>query len=163
MATEYSLLIQDFIRRIEEDREFFNYLNISPEESMKISVERIKGFLREAAGALMLRCNPHIDFTDYDDEREVFRNDLTKKEQFLMVSVMYERYLDRDIAKLKCLNVNYTSTDLRVFDPSSARSTFHALYETVCAQNAVLIDEYCSRDRLTGQLIGIDFASYDEE
>ena len=75
---------------------------------------------------------------------------------------MYEMYLDRDIARLKCLMVNYTPTDLKVFDPSNARSTFLAMYESVCNKNALLIDDYASRDRLTGKLKGIDYASYDE-
>ena len=111
---------------------------------------------------LMLKCVPDVDFNDRDDVTQEFNFDWTNSEVFLIGSLMYEMYLDRDIARLKCLMVNYTPTDLKVFDPSNARSTFLAMYESVCNKNALLIDDYASRDRLTGKLKGIDYASYDE-
>lgn len=162
MSTPYSAIINGFYKRIEEDEDFFHYLNNTEDQSMEIAHIRALGFLHEAVGELTLKYTPEIDFNDYDDETEEFSADLNNQEIFLLSSLMYERYLDRDIAKLKCLSVNYTSTDLRVFDPSNARSTFLAMYATVCHQNELLIDEYKNRDRTTGELKGVDYSSFDD-
>lgn len=162
MATPYIVPIEAFYRRVEKDYEFFNYFDLTPEEAMELARERANGYLMEATGMLMLKCVPDVDFNDRDDVAQEFNFDWTNSEVFLIGSLMYEMYLDRDIARLKCLMVNYTPTDLRVFDPSNARSTFLAMYESVCNKNALLIDDYASRDRLTGKLKGIDYASYDE-
>ena len=162
MSTPYLVPIEAFLKRIEEDRNFFNYLNLTDDEAMEIAYSRAKNFLFEAIGELTLKCTPIIDFYDTDDVLEEFTSDWTGQEVYLISSLMYQQYLDRDIAKLKCLSVNYTSTDLRVFDPSNARTTYKALYDTVCSKNLQSIDDYASRDRLTGKLIGINFSSYDE-
>lgn len=162
MPTTFSLPVNAFLRRVEEDRNFFSYFKLSDEEALKLAEYRAKQYLHEAVGLLMLKCSPDVDFGDSDELLEVFNFDLTKTELFLLSSLMYEMYLSRDIAKLKCLSVNYTSTDLRVFDPSNARSTFKALYEMVCAQNLQLIDDYISKDRATGMLKGIVYSNYDE-
>ena len=69
--------------------------------------------------------------------------------------------MERDIATLKTLNVNFTGTELRVFDPSNARKTFLAMYEDVKARNAYLLDVYKNTDRLTGFYTSIDFTSLD--
>ena len=61
------------------------------------------------------------------------------------------------------LNVNYTPTEMRVFDPSNARATFLNIYNTVCATNEKYIDIYKNSDRRTGALKSINFANYDSE
>lgn len=106
---------------------------------------------------------PKVDFMGYDDKLEEFNFEMTKREIFLMASIMFECYLERDVSKLKCLSVNYAPTDVRVFDPSNARKTFQAMYEFVCSQNALLLDTYRNTDRLTGEYAGINYASFDEE
>lgn len=163
MPTPFEKPITLFFKRIEEDKKFFNYINLSGFQSLEIAKERARGLLIEAASELALRCSPDIDFLDIDELSEVFAEDLTRKEVYLISSLMYQQYLERDIAKIKCLNVNYTPTELRVFDPSNARSTFQAIYEKVCQKNDMLIDEYESRDRITGALKGIDYPSFNTE
>lgn len=103
------------------------------------------------------------DFLSYDDSTETFDFEMTRREIHIMASLMFEAYLARDIAKLKALSVNYTPTDVRVFDPSNARKTFQAMYEFVCAQNVTLLDTYRNTDRLTGNYVEINYAAYDEE
>lgn len=163
MATPYQVPIEAFYRRIEKDKEYFNYFKLTPEEAMELARERAIGYLKEATGMLVLKCVPDVNFNDCDDIVQEFNFDWTNAEVFLVSSLMYEMYLDRDIAKLKCLMVNYTPTDLRVFDPSNARNSFLAMYDKVCNKNIQLIDDYASRDRLTGKLKGIDYTLYDEE
>ena len=115
----------------------------------------------EAVNRLIIEANPSVDFTDRTNEQ--FNFDLTGSELAIIPSLMYERYLFRDFAYLKTLNVNYTPTEMRVFDPSNARSTFLNIYNTVCAINEKYIDIYKNSDRNTGALKSINFANYDSE
>lgn len=162
MGTSYDVLYAAFFRRVEEDRDFFQYINLSNDESMNLAKIRALGFLHEACARLAFDCPEGSDFLDYDDESFEFGFDLTKKEVHLVASLMYENYLNRDIAKLKCLSVNFTSTDLRVFDPSNARKTFMDMYLAVKAENDYMVDTYRCTDA-EGAYYGIDFQSYDDE
>ena len=162
MGTLYSTIIDAFKTRAEEDINFFNYVNLYPEEAELIIQLRCSNFLNEAIAYLCLKTSPTVDFYDKDDVNEQFNFELTGKEIQLFAYIMYQQYMFRDVAKLKCLDVNYTATDLRVFDPSNARSTFNELYKTICEQNNVLIDAYASQNRDTGKYLGIDFLSYEE-
>lgn len=161
MATPYSVLIERFYRRIEKDRDFFHYFELSDGEALSLAKNRALGYLDEAVALIIMECMPQVDFSDRDDDKEQFNFDLNDSEKHLISSLMYQYYLDRDIAFLKVLNVNYTSTELRVFDPSNARSTFLEMYKFVCEQNDGLMDRYKNTDRSTGALKVIDFSSYD--
>lgn len=162
MGTPFSIPIERFFHRIEEDREFFNYYQLSDDEAMRLAEARAKAYLQNAADKIMMGGASDVDFSDVDYVLDQFNADLTSRETYLLSSLMYEFYLDKDIAKLKTLSVNYTSPNLRVFDPSNARTSFRALYGDVCEQNAVLLDTYRNTDRITGAFKGIDYASYDE-
>jgi len=159
MSTPYSTVIESFLKWVEEDIDFFHYFNLSDEEAMELAISRSKDFLKEAIGRLTLECEPQVDFSNCNDTGFCF--ELTDKEVYLMSSLMYERYLDRDFSKIKLYNVNFSSADLNVFDPSNARKTFISIYEKVETRNEKLIDDYKSRDRKTGRLIGIDYSSSD--
>ena len=88
---------------------------------------------------------------------------MTRTEIDMLASLMFEMYLEKDIAKLRVLDVNYTPNDLQVFSPSQSRKTFMEMYENVRAENRRLLDGYKSRDRLTGELLTIDYAAFAEE
>lgn len=162
MSTPFKVPIEKFLRRIEQDRDFFNYIGVTSETSMLLAQDRAKYILFDAVELMDLISNSKIIFSDYDIILEEFKEDWTKKEIFIIASLMYQLYLDKDIAKLKTLSVNYTSTDLRVLDPSNARKTFMDMYEFVCNQNEKYIDEYKNQDRLTGKYISINYPSYDD-
>ena len=162
--TPCSELKELFFKRIEKDRSFFNYFRIEDEESvMQIANERADTYLKEAVSRIMFECLPSVDFSLVEDEdgNLLLNCDATYQEKFLIVSLMFEQYLYRDIAYLKCLNVNYTSTDLRVFDPSNARASFMNMYLAVCEQNKELIDNYKNTNRDTGKLRSLNFSDYD--
>ena len=163
MATSFNLPIERFFYRIEEDRDFFQYHNLDDSLAMQLARDRATHYLNDAIDRIMMDGMPDVDFTDIDQKLLEFNADLTTREIFILSSLMYEYYLAKDIAKLKTYNVNYTNTELKVFDPSNARTSFKAMYDGVCAQNEKLLDTYRNTDRLTGAFKGIDFASYDEE
>lgn len=174
MATSSSDVIDAFLLRVELDRKFFHYRCIDEDEGLEVARFRAKNFLIEACGRMMLEAMPTVNLTPktivvtsnsngYETETEDFGwdFDLTPGEIFLLASLMCEQYMARDFAHLKTLNVNFTGTELRVFDPSNARKTFLAMYESVKARNEYLIDLYKNSDRLTGRYTQIDFASAD--
>lgn len=163
MATPFEDPINRFFYRIEEDRDFFQYINLDNEEAMRLARRRAANYLRNAVDRMMLDGAPDIDLSDVDEQAAQFNMDLTSREVFILASLMYEYYLAKDIAKIKTYTVNYTATDLRVFDPSNARTSFMELYNGVKADNEKLLDLYRNTDRLTGAAKHIDFASYDEE
>ena len=163
MATPFENPINRFFYRIEEDRDFFQYINLDDAEAMQLARRRAANYLRNAVDRMMLDGAPDIDLSDVDEQAEQFNADLTSREVFILASLMYEYYLAKDIAKIKTYTVNYTATDLRVFDPSNARTSFMELYNGVKAENEKLLDLYRNTDRLTGAAKHIDFASYDEE
>ena len=163
MATSYSVPINEFFSRVEKDKDFFQYINLSDEEAMELANKRAEIYLFEACAKIMMMCQPTVNFSNRDDDLRQFNFDLTPSEILLISSLMYEFYLDRDVSYIKLQSVNYAPTALRVFDPSNARSTFLALYNFVHAQNETLMDVYKNTDRLTGTYNSINFAAYEED
>lgn len=163
MNTPYESIISKFFRRIEKDRRFFKYCGLDEYASMALAKERAAGLLDEAVSILSLKGNPTVDFSDRDDYVQEFGFELTGNEIYLLSSIMYLQYLERDFSYLKTLSVNYTDTSLRVFDPSNARSTFLSIYTAVKEEVDGLIDVYKNTDRNTGGYLGVDFDSYDTE
>lgn len=163
MATSSSTVINAFLLRVETDRKFFNYRDVDEDEGLEVATFRAQNFLVEACGRMMLEGMPSVNFAPakLDDDTLGWDFDLTPGEIYLLASLMYEQYMERDIATLKTLNVNFTGTELRVFDPSNARKTFLTMYEDVKARNAYLLDVYKNTDRLTGFYTSIDFTSLD--
>ena len=161
--TSFEILIERFFHRIEKDRDFFNYFQLTDTEAMDLATQRAESLLYEAVSIISLKTTTAVDFYNYDKENKTFNFDLNNTEIMLISSFMYQQYLERDIAKLKILSVNYTSSNLKVFDPSNARSTFKALYDDVCIRNELLLDEYNNKDRETNQFLAIDYGSYEED
>lgn len=166
MGTPVEAVIERFFNRIEKDRDFFQYFNLSESEAVTIAEKRADAYFDEAIQRLIIEGKPSVDFTDIEGTPctgRTFGFDLTPQELYLIPSLMYEAYLSRDMAYLKTLSVNYTATDLRVFDPSNARSTFMTMYNFVHDQNEAMLDRYRNTDRLTNEYIGIDYAQYSAE
>lgn len=163
MSTSIQKPINSFLLRVENDRSFWQYFNLSDTEAMALARQRAQNYLQEAIAVLILNCSPEPGLFEVDYEIGSFVNDLTQVEIYILGSLIFESYLARDIAKLKTQNVNFTPTELRVFDPSNARATFMEMYRSVQEQNKLLMDSYRNTDRLTGAFKTIDFASYDEE
>lgn len=156
MGTPFLEPINRFLRRIEEDRDFFQYFQLSDDEALDLARRRARNYLEDAIDRMIMDGRPSVDLTDIDEGSFSFNIELTRSEVFLLSSLMYEYYLDKDISRIKTLNVNYTGTELRVFDPSNARSSFLQLYENVQRQNEKLLDTYRNVNRETGEFISIN-------
>lgn len=158
MNTTYEQIFDLFFRRIEKDEDFFRYYELSAEEALALAKERASAYLEEAIGIVMSKTLPQIDFNNRDDTK--FNFEFNSMERLLIPSLMYEMYLDRDIAYLKLYEVNFTSSDLKVFSPSDARTSFMTMYNSVKAYNEQLLDDYKNIDRETGKYKRLDYAKY---
>ena len=162
MSTPYSDFYDRFFKKIEEDEEFFNYYNLTVDESIALAKERAKTYLQEALAKLTLDSTNDVNFDDYDDMLETVTLDCTKTEIDIIANLMFEMYMFRDFAKLKSYEINFTPSDLRVFSPSESRKSFLSMYNDIVAKNLNMIDAYNSRDRLTGKRKTVDYTKYYE-
>lgn len=161
--TPYSDIYERFFHRIEEDRDFFDYYKLPEVDMLAVATKRANAYMEEAVSRILIYCLPQIDFSKRTGDDSGFAETLTPGEIYLIASLMFEQYMERDIAYLKRLSVNYTSKELNVFSPDNWRNSFQAMFENVQHKNAELIDRYKNTDRLTGQFRSINFAAYDTE
>lgn len=160
MSTLFEPIRNRFYRRIENDRSFFKYYNISTEEAIELAKTRANGYLIEAVEKLTDNCTPDIDFFNYDEDLETFNVELTRKEQGLLADLMYEVYFDRDLVLLKAFRIAMTPSDLNQFSPAVERKTFTEMVDWIKQDNRKKIDHYNSVDRITGERKTIDHSKY---
>lgn len=161
MSTSFESVRQKFFRRIEKDKDFFSYYNITQEEAMDLAIKQADGYLIEAIEKLTNNCTPDVDFYNYDDVLQVFNFDLTNKEQNLLADLMYEVYFERDFVLLKAFKIAMTPSDLNQFSPASERKTFTDMVDKIKLENINKISNYVSVDRITGKPKTIDHSKYE--
>jgi hypothetical protein len=161
MSTLFEPIRNKFYRRIENDKDFFKYYNISTSEAIQLAETRANGYLIEAVEKLTDNCTPDVDFFDYDDVLEQFNIDITKKEQGLLADLMYEVYFERDEVLLKAFRIAMAPSDLNQFSPAPERKTFTEMLNGIKQDNITKIDHYKSVDRLTGSPKMIDHSIYE--
>ena len=163
MSTSFEKIINKFFRKIEKDREFFSYYNVSLEDAMQLAKEQANGYLLEAVEKLTDECIPAIDFFDYDEELQVFNFKLTEKEIGLLTDLMREVYFERDFVTLKAFKIAMTPSDLNQFSPASERKTFTDMVNGIKSENVGKISQYASVDRVTGKKKLINYSQYNED
>ena len=163
MSTSFEKIINKFFRKIEKDREFFSYYNVSLEDAMQLAKEQANGYLLEAVEKLTDECVPDVDFFDYDEELQVFNFKLTDKEIGLLTDLMREVYFERDFVTLKAFKIAMTPSDLNQFSPASERKTFTDMVNGIKSENVGKISQYASVDRMTGKKKLINYSQYNED
>ena len=163
MSTSFEKVINKFFRKIEKDREFFSYYNVSLEEAMQLAKEQANGYLLEAVEKLTDECVPDVDFFDYDEELQVFNFKLTEKEIGLLTDLMREVYFERDFVTLKAFKIAMTPSDLNQFSPATERKTFTDMVNGIKSENIGKISQYASVDRITGKKKLINYSQYNED
>ena len=163
MSTSFEKVINKFFRKIEKDREFFSYYNVSLEEAMQLAKEQANGYLLEAVEKLTDECVPDVDFFDYDEELQVFNFKLTDKEIGLLTDLMREVYFERDFVTLKAFKIAMTPSDLNQFSRASERKTFTDMVNGIKSENVGKISQYASVDRITGKKKLINYSQYNED
>lgn len=163
MSTSFEKIINKFFRKIEKDREFFSYYNVTLEDAMQLAKEQANGYLLEAVEKLTDECVPDVDFFDYDEELQVFNFKLTDKEIGLLTDLMREVYFERDFVTLKAFKIAMTPSDLNQFSPASERKTFTDMVNGIKSENIGKISQYASVDRVTGKKKLINYSQYSED
>lgn len=163
MSTSFEKIINKFFRKIEKDREFFSYYNVTLEDAMQLAKEQANGYLLEAVEKLTDECVPDVDFFDYDEELQVFNFKLTDKEIGLLTDLMREVYFERDFVTLKAFKIAMTPSDLNQFSPASERKTFTDMVNGIKSENIGKISQYASVDRVTGKKKLINYSQYNED
>ena len=160
-TTSFDIIISRFLKRIEKDRDFFSYFNVSVLEAQELVMQQATSYLCDAIDLLTSKCEPDVDFYDYDIEAQVFNFELTQREIGLLSSLMYEVYFERDESLLKAFKIRMTPSDLNQFSPSSERRTFEDMLSRIKNENINKIAKYISTDRETGKRKMIDHSQYD--
>lgn len=162
MSTPFSSLIQKFFHKIEKDRDFFSYYNVSLDEAMDLAKSQAINYLYEAIERLVDECTPDINFFDYSEDLAEFNFDLTRKEIGILTDLMREVYFERDLSLLKAFKISMTPSDLNQFSPASERRTFTDMLKNIKNENIVKISQYVSVNRLTGKKKLIDYTQSSE-
>jgi uncharacterized protein YrrD len=151
-----------FYKRIEKDKDFFTYYNVTTAEAIQLAETQANGYIIDAIDKLTDIYTPKdVDFYNFDDTLEIFNFDLTNKEIGLLIGLMYEVYFERDLVLLKAFKIAMTPSDLNQFSPASERKTFTEMVESIKQDNIIKIDNYSSVDRITGIRKVIDHSKYE--
>ena len=160
-TTSFNKITSRLLRKIEKDKDFFEYYNLSVSEVQSIVMEQAVGYLYDAIDLLTSKCEPDTDFYDYDEELLRFNFELTQREIGLLSSLMYEVYFERDEALLKAFKIRMTPSDLNQFSPANERKSFEDMLQRIKDENTNKIAKYVSTDRNTGKRKIIDHSQYD--
>ena len=160
-TTSFDEVISRLLRKIEKDKDFFSYYNLSVSEVQSLVMEQATGYLYDAIDLLTSKCEPPVDMYNYDEELMQFNFELTQREIGLLASLMYEVYFERDEALLKAFKIRMTPSDLNQFSPANERASFENMLQRIKNENTNKIAKYVSTDRKTGKRKMIDHSQYD--
>lgn len=149
--------------KLESDREFFEYYNVSVSDVEEIILEKINGYLKDAIDLFVSRCRAdfEVNLYDYSEQLQTFNFELTPREIGIIANLMYEVHLSRDEMLLKAMKLRMTTSDLNRFSPANERTSFMNMLNTVRHENEIDISRYESSDRLTGKRKVINHSLYD--
>lgn len=160
-TTSFDKITSRLLRKIEKDKDFFAYYNLSVSEVQSLVMEQATGYLYDAIDLLTSKCEPPVDMYNYDEELMEFNFELTQREIGLLASLMYEVYFERDEALLKAFKIRMTPSDLNQFSPANERKSFEDMLQRIKDENTNKIAKYVSTDRNTGKRKMIDHSQYD--
>ena len=160
-TTSFDKVTSRLLRKIEKDKDFFAYYNLSVSEVQSLVMEQATGYLYDAIVLLTSKCEPPVDMYNYDEELMQFNFELTQREIGLLASLMYEVYFERDEALLKAFKIRMTPSDLNQFSPANERASFENMLQRIKNENTNKIAKYVSTDRNTGKRKMIDHSQYD--
>ena len=162
--TDFNIILDRFYNRIEKDEDFFNYYNVGVKEAVAIAEKRAINYLTESLDDLSCIGNLQVDFSDYDTDTLEINFKLLPKEINILVDMMFLKYMRRDEALLHAMEINFTPSDLTVFSPANERTSYRNFIKQLSDDLEIRIDDYKSRERLTGVLRQtINYSDYSEE
>jgi len=150
-----------FFDKIVQDIDFFEY-GTTEEDALDIAKSRSKAYLNKSIDRLTNQCNVDADFYNKDDTLETFNFDLVSREKTIFCDLMYEIYFEQDLVKLRLFEEWFSEKDLKSWDKNATKKIYLETLGIIKAENIKQIKNYESRDRITGQLKGLDYSGWDD-
>lgn len=163
--TSFSDIYDKFFEKMEADENFFNYFNLDEEQAMSLARSRAHTYLLESISVIIRKYDYDAvsNFESYDDDLEIFNEDLTLDEVDMLAALMYEQEYKRQFSKLKAFEIQHIPNTLQVFSPANERKTVQAMISYIHEENMTMLDNYVAKNRTTRQLKTIDYDAYDAQ
>lgn len=164
--TTFNEIFERLLKKLENDREFFEYYNVSVSEVEEIILEKINGYLKDAIDLIVSRTrgNIEVDLYDYNEDTQMFNVELTSREIGIIANHMYEVHLSRDEMLVKAMKLRMSLSDINRFSPANERTSFMNMLSQIRRENEIDVSVYTSTDRKTGarKVINHSLYNYDE-
>lgn len=152
--TPYGNVIDRFIRKIKQDKEYFCINNVTEEEFEEIISQRTLELLDDSLNEIqpLIAVQQNVNFLDKSDFTAQFNFNLTVIEEDLISDMMVVKYFDEELVKLKTMQ-KYLGDDIKVFSPAAERTSFINMISY--KRNLFLnkLANYNTKHRLTGRFL----------
>jgi hypothetical protein len=160
MSINFEEVYKLFYNRIARDEDFFMYTGLNQTEANEIAIQKSKDLLITSINKLYENGSPDVDFYDRDDVLERFNPMITLREQDLISHIMFVKYLELDVIKLKVQSELFSSKDLQLINPSQNRKTFMDMFNDREDKVVKSIKSYFARDRITNKYKTLNYTSF---
>lgn len=152
--TPYEVVIDKFMKKILQDKEYFCIDGATEEQLIGILNEKGKMLLEDAIYELqpMINQTQNVNFIDVDDIMEQFNIELTRTDIDIISDMMVVKYFDEGLIKVKALQ-KYLGDDIKIFSPNAERKTYMEMVSYKRALFLKKLANYNTVDRLTGKFL----------
>lgn len=155
MSTQYEVVINRFLIKIEEDKDYFSYGGkLTDDEVIEVIKKRSKNILIDSISEIQRKKarNQAVNFLNKDDDLECFNFDLIDSEIDLLSDLMVVKYFERGLIELK-EKQKYLGKDIVVFSSNVERKTYLEMTEYKHSLFESSLSDYNSIDRNTGDYL----------
>ena len=152
--TSYDVVIERFMRKIKQDKDYFCINGVSEEEFVELLNRRSVELLDDAANEMqpLISLRQNVNFLDKDDLLERFNFELTSIEIDILSDMMVCKYFDEELIKLKTMQ-KYLGDDIKVFSPANERKTYLEMIDYKRDIFLSKIANYNTINRLSGNFL----------
>lgn len=152
--TSYDVVIERFMRKIKQDKDYFCINGVSEEEFVELLNRRSVELLDDAANEMqpLISLRQNVNFLDKDDLLERFNFELTSIEIDMLSDMMVCKYFDEELIKLKTMQ-KYLGDDIKVFSPANERKTYLEMIDYKRDIFLSKIANYNTINRLSGNFL----------
>lgn len=161
--TSFDDVYEAFFSKMEEDDTFFDYFDLSKEQSMALAKDRALSYLKESIAIILRRCGADEAFMSADYDMEEFEEDLDINQIDILASLMFEQNYKRQYSKVKAFGMQFVPTTLQAFSPANDRKTLQETMDRIHENNLTMLDNYMSIEPGTYANKTIDYDSYADE
>ena len=150
--TSYDVVIDRFITKIKKDKKYFKFKDTDETTALDMIKRRSLELLINASDEItpLISFTQNVDFSNRDDDIEIFNFDLTSIEIDLLTDLMVVKLYDEETITLKNMQ-KYLGKDIEVFSPAKERDSFLALVKYKHSEFEKKLGNYNIRDRKTGK------------